>query len=159
MRADKATYQAVALPPALAALDGKDAANLPGGPRNKPATALPATAALRQFWPAWVAKRSAERFPERQSKPLVGCAKCMVRRWRSCKLHCLCILTAARLNAGMTVRLFWARRRLLRARTVRIVDAARSGLCSFLRTRHSSRARRSGAGLVSGNGRGPTAFH
>jgi hypothetical protein len=42
-----------------------------------------------------VAKRSAERFPGRQSKPLGHFAKCMVWwRW-SCKLQCLYLLFTA----------------------------------------------------------------
>jgi len=55
---------------------------------EKPAIALPP---LWQFWLARVAKRSAERFPGSQSKPLVRAAKCMVRRRESRKLQWLCI--------------------------------------------------------------------
>ena len=47
---------------------------------EKPATALPTTTARWQLWLARVAKRSAERFPGSQFKPLVHAAKCMVRR-------------------------------------------------------------------------------
>jgi hypothetical protein len=44
---------------------------------EKPPTALPATTALGQFCLARVAKRSAERFPGSQSKPLVHFEMCM----------------------------------------------------------------------------------